>query len=84
MTQQQIIDVCEKYNNFLINFGIAEAIRENDKPESLRHIKWMVEEIPKLLDVGKIEKANRWLGFVQGVFWVKKLLSIDELKNDNR
>jgi hypothetical protein len=44
----------------------------------------MVNEIPNILYIDKIEKVNRWLGFVQGVFWSKKLLSIEELKDDNR
>lgn len=84
MTKQQIKEVCQKYNDFLTNFGILESVRENDKPESLRHIKWMVNEIPKMLDEDKFEKANRWLGFVQGVFWSRQLFSIEELKDDNR
>lgn len=31
----------------------------------------------------KIEKAFRWLGFVQGSFWLLKIRSVDQMKRDN-
>lgn len=80
----KILVSCDKYVKFLTEMGIEESIRESDNPDSLKHIRWMCEEIPNLISVGKIQKANRWLGFVQGVFWTKKLMNIEDLKNDNR
>jgi hypothetical protein len=49
-----------------------------------RHLVFMLEEIPKLLDEGRTEKAMRWLGFVQGAIWAYGLVSIDDLKSSNR
>ena len=84
MEIQQIIDVAKKYDNLLIEMGVVEANRDNENTESLAHLRWMLNEIPKHLEMGKLDKANRWLGFIQGVFWVKKFSSIHELKDDNR
>lgn len=33
---------------------------------------------------GRIEKAFRWLGFVQGCLWATGQYTLDELKNHNR
>jgi hypothetical protein len=87
MTSAQIERVCAEYDNFLLEMGITEAARENDKPGSLPHLRWMVQEIPLFLESGiesHIEKAHRWLGFVQGVLWNKGIFDIEKLKNDNR
>jgi hypothetical protein len=46
-----------------------------------KHIKFMMEEIPKIEDEGKM---NRWLGFLQGWFDAKLLFSIDEMREHNR
>ena len=35
-------------------------------------------------DENNFEKANRWLGFVQGVFWSEGLNTIDEMREHNR
>lgn len=47
----------------------------------------MLEMIPKMrvmITEGRREKAMRWLGFMQGVFWVSGEYSLDELKAHNR
>lgn len=84
MTNDQILNICEKYDNILIELGVDQALRETDVPGSLKHIRWMLTEIPKQISLGKSEKANRWLGFIQGVLWIKDIASIRELKDDNR
>ena len=81
MTNEQIIEVCDKYCSLLHDI---EPVRENDKPNSMRHIKWMCIEIPNMIGLNKIEKANRWLGFVQGVLWSNEIYDIHQLKSDNR
>jgi len=51
----------------------------------MNHIRWMVNEIPKIIDQPcKKEKAMRWLGFVQGVLWLKGYYTIEEMKGHNR
>jgi hypothetical protein len=32
----------------------------------------------------KIEKANRWLGFIQGVLWIEGIFTIAQLREHSR
>jgi hypothetical protein len=84
MKVEQVKTVCEKYNQLLVERGEKECYRNNENPGSLSHIRWMLLEIPKMLDDGKYEKAHRWLGFVQGTLWAKEISTVEELKDDNR
>lgn len=83
MTTQQIKDLFKKYELTLRSHTV-EARRENDIPGSLEHLRWMCIEAYSFIKKGKIEKAQRWLGFIQGVLWSKGIVHIDELKADNR
>lgn len=86
MKKEQIIEVCQGYDDFLEKEGFIVKHREPDTIEQdLNHVRWMLNEIPKMLENPcKIEKINRWLGFAQGVMWIKGFYSIDEMKGHNR
>lgn len=43
--------------------------------EIVPHILWMLDEIPSLSE----DKANRWLGFIQGWMWSFNLATINQL-----
>jgi len=47
------------------------------------HIWWMCGETQKLVEEGRMDKANRWLGFIQAVLWSEGSISINDLKADN-
>jgi hypothetical protein len=49
----------------------------------LRHLAWMCGTTVQHADNGHIEKAMRWLGFIQGAFWVLGIRTIDEMRDDN-
>lgn len=83
MTNEQVKDVCKKYDKALSDLGV-ESERESENSGSLKHLRWMCSEVISFIDVGKIEKAHRWLGFLQGAFWVKEIFNIEQLKDDNR
>ncbi len=83
MTGQQIKDVCQKYDVMLAEMG-AEYIRESIESRSLNHLRWMCREVSLLIDLGKIDKAYRWLGFIQGALWAMEIVPIETLKSDNR
>lgn len=51
--------------------------------ERREHALWMCAEGQRLIDEGRIEKAMRWLGFVQGVMWCELSVSIDDMKAIN-
>ena len=46
---------------------LIEAQRIPEIPCSPQHIKWMLIQAALFYAEGKIEKANRWLGYTQGV-----------------
>ena len=48
-----------------------------------QHILFMCERGKEFVDEDRIEKANRWLGFVQGYICSAGLASIDEMKRWN-
>jgi hypothetical protein len=48
------------------------------------HFLFMCQEAQKFVDEGRIEKAMRWLGFIQGVLWADNEFTLDDLKNHSR
>lgn len=51
--------------------------------EQIRHLKWMVGEASGFAREGRLDKAQRWLGFVQGALWMVGLSTIEESKRAN-
>lgn len=47
------------------------------------HLLWMCQKGKESVVAGDIEKACRWLGFVQGALCTKGLASIDEMRSWN-
>lgn len=87
MKREQILEVCEEYDEMLKNEGfiIEHRIKFEDDHHDMNHIRWMLNEIPKIIDIPcKIEKVNRWLGFIQGALWVNGFYTIEEMKGHNR
>lgn len=71
MTLQDLLNLYrEKVGNIPMDASTLSAGR-------YRHILWMLDEIPQMTDEGKV---NRWLGFIQGFLWMKKLYSINEMR----
>jgi len=84
MTNEQIIQVSNKYQAKLDALGYSELREDRDNPGSLTHISWMLYQITQLVNNNQIEKANRWLGFVQGALWALDVCTIDEMREDNK
>lgn len=84
MTPEHIKTVCKLYHQKLVELGYkAERGRKNyERVERVNHIVWMLEQIPEKADKN-VEKACRWLGFVQGVLWRDSYFTIDEMRNHN-
>ncbi len=95
MTGDKVKEVANSYVNRLrpiltIDYDQLQPVRvskdtsEPDTATTLQHVLWMCEEIPNLVDAGRIEKSMRWLGFVQGCLWQIGLLTIGDLKENNK
>lgn len=50
----------------------------------LSHALYMLDEIPKFIESGRMEKANRWIGFLQGILWSQGIASVQGFMNMNR
>lgn len=92
MTEEKIQEVVAKYRNILEagNYPKEKFLEHGTvcfHPTAYRafcHVHYMLDEIEKFLEEGRIEKANRWLGFIQGVFWTCGTFALYDLKNHNR
>ena len=47
------------------------------------HVLWMTQNTRDLIQNKRIEKAMRWLGFIQGILWAQKVYTIEDMKNHN-
>jgi hypothetical protein len=57
--------------------------RPGSRITTLQHLLWMSLEGEKLVDQGRIEKAMRWLGWLQGVLWADGYMGLEEQKQIN-
>lgn len=54
------------------------------KFETLNHALWMCDQCRGFLRAGRLAKAYRWIGTIQGILLVNGVFSIMELKGHNR
>ena len=50
----------------------------------LDHVRQMIPQVREFVRQGRMEKAMRWLGFIQGVFWIIGMYTIQEMKDHNK
>ena len=81
MTPNEMIGIFDKYSALLLDRGHCPLRSEAD---NLNHILWMCDVAKSFAQNGKAKKANRWLGFIQGVLCCKKVYTIEEVKEHNR
>lgn len=59
-------------------FPVAHAYDEQRS-----HLRWMIIETKKFVDEGRLDKAFRWLGFIQGACWSMNIMTIEQAKRMN-
>ena len=95
MTKEKLKSIFQRYQEHLratttisayqMNVGQTQVLRNRiSHLVEVSHLLWMCQEAQKFVDEGRVEKAMRWLGFLQGVFWAKTEFTLDELKNHSR
>jgi hypothetical protein len=95
MTKEKIREVLDIYRKrFSKHKGLKCEYDHNDtifvglQPYStnqvINHTFSMIDKIEEFIEEDRIEKAFRWLGFIQGCMWATGLYTIEELKNHNR
>lgn len=90
MTSAQILQVVRLYQQRLQEEGFEAArykwpdMRHQSRRGALNHVLHMCNEVKKFVKAEELEKAFRWLGFMQGVLWVCGMYSIDEMRGHNK
>jgi hypothetical protein len=73
-------EIIDRYDNILLNLGY-EIHCEPLPGVRMWHLRWMLNELRTMTDVGK---ANRWLGFIQGALAVNGIISVEAERNFTR
>lgn len=73
----------------MTNEKLAETLKiyehaGGDWGSDARYCTTMVPRALEFIEEGEIDKAHRWLGFIQGVMWVEKIYTLEELKEHSR
>ena len=89
MDGPKILEVVGIYSELFKSKGIESVDYPHglilDSPGSMiAHCAGMLDKIKDFVKEGRIEKAFRWLGFIQGCLWVIGYYSLEDLMNHNR
>lgn len=74
------------FERYLSKLQIYRYYSTDDYRTSYPHLIWMCEEMIKKLSSEKypIDKAARWLGFVQGCLTERNIITVDEERDFSR
>ncbi len=92
MTAEKVRDVLAIYRKKFEELGVVKGEFQSDQifyplfsqSNILAHCNWMLDEMERFLDKGRMDKVFRWLGFIQGCLWSTGIYSITEMKDHNR
>lgn len=74
-----IIVANDYLNNEMIHYVSQE---DNKNPTAMHHIRWMLEQI--IMNNMSDTKANRWLGYVQGIMTMHNMIDVNNERNRTR
>jgi hypothetical protein len=90
MTPERVLETVVLYEKRFLDHGVKPlCCREPDgdpcvPTRNIRHVAWMLSEIRTQVEAHEVEKAMRWLGFVQGALWSYGWYGLDEIRDHNR
>jgi hypothetical protein len=87
MTPEKVLealDACERTLEHHAPHKFPHGKMLPARDEALAHCKAMIPQMRKFVAEGQMEKAFRWLGFVQCALWMGGIHSIETLKAMNR
>jgi hypothetical protein len=85
MTASHLNRLLTHYDHRIVTaFPTVQPCRKGDQTIPLmataEHLRWMVEEIRKMLDQGRVERAARWTGFIEGSLVQIGLASLEDIQ----
>lgn len=89
MTSEKMLSLIRFYRERFEHWGIGKRKAPHDKwkkpeHEVLAHCHNMLDKMEGFVAEGRMEKAFRWLGFIQGCLWSFGEYSLEELKNHSK
>jgi hypothetical protein len=75
----------EFFSGLVFNIGrrMSYDVNSPNKKVILGHCLWMIGEMMVFVENGKIEKAMRWLGFLQACLLLTGHFTLSDLRNHN-
>jgi hypothetical protein len=88
MNIQTMLKVLTKYRDYFksINaskIGYPKHLLIQTDEQVFDHCYEMLDKIEEFIQRGRLEKAHRWIGFIQGCLWDRSVYTLNELRNDN-
>lgn len=89
MDAHKIMKVLDVYETYFIKEKVPKKKVSPDvfprlESDVLTHLHGMIDEMREFVRDGRMDKAFRWLGFMQGALWCQGIYTLEELKNHNR
>lgn len=90
MDGEKILEVISIYRAYLTkDFGPYKIDYPHDRHvlhpnQVLGHCYGMLDQMEEFVEQGRMDKAFRWLGFIQGCLWSQTCYTLEELKEHNR
>lgn len=85
MTTTKLIEVVRFYNHYMDEVRNAIADEVPTDPSNYSHLMWMCDRIEfDFVPAGEIDKAMRWLGFIQGCLLCKGDFTLSQLRDHSR
>lgn len=77
--------VAKKYKKILFSYYNNARIEKSENSEqiTINHLLWMLNEIEND-NLSSETKSHRWLGFIQGILFLKGMISIQEERDSTR
>lgn len=94
MNSQKILEVIAVYRKYFEKNNIPKSDFPHDQlltqygchasELALSHCHGMLDKMEQFIAQGRLEKAFRWLGFIQGTMWLSGCFTLEDLKNHSR
>lgn len=91
MNDTKVLEVLRTYRTHFVAMRVEpkdyphdELVGPRQGEDVLAHCCGMLPKIELFIHEGKIGKAKRWLGFIQGCLWTSGIYTLTNLMNHNR
>jgi len=86
MTKEKVLELAAHYKTLLPNpqqmpVESYDEVGHPDPDEVYPHAAWMCDRIVEFVAEDHIEKAMRWLGFVQALVWIDGEESLNTMRD---